>query len=136
MKKDEVLRVIEEAARNEQTKLNLSGNQLKILPAEIVDLKNLTWLFLSKNQLKTLPAEIGKLKNLTLLNLSDNQLTSLPAEIVELTNLTSLDLSGNQLKTLPGGGSEANEPNQAFPIRESTEDFAGGDRTAKKPYRA
>ena len=42
MEKDEVLRVIEEAARNKQTELDLSRNQLKTLPAEIGKLKNLT----------------------------------------------------------------------------------------------
>jgi small GTP-binding protein len=101
MEKDEVLRVIEEAARNEQTELDLSRNQLRLLPAEIGELTNLTKLNLSGNPLKTLPAEIGELTNLSDLNLYGNRLTSLPAEIGELTNLTVLSLSGNQLKTLP-----------------------------------
>ncbi len=82
MERKEVLRVIEEAARNELTELDLSNNQLETLPAEIGQLKNLTALNLAANQLKTLPAEIEKLKNLTTLYLSGNQLTSLPAEIV------------------------------------------------------
>ena len=101
MKKDKVLRVIEEAARNEQTKLEISMNQLKTLPAEIGKLTNLTTLDLSYNELKRLPAEIGKLANLTTLDLSINELKRLPAEIGKLTNLTLLDLSENQLKTLP-----------------------------------
>jgi small GTP-binding protein len=101
MEKEEVLRVIEEAARNEQTRLSLSYNQLKTLPAEIGELKNLTSLDLSRNQLTSLPAEIVDLKNLTELYLSWNQLTSLPAEIGELKNLTSLDLFNNQLTALP-----------------------------------
>ena len=101
MKKDKVLRVIEEAARNEQTKLEISMNQLKTLPAEIGKLANLTTLDLSYNELKRLPAEIGKLANLTTLDLSINELKRLPAEIGKLTNLTLLDLSENQLKTLP-----------------------------------
>ena len=101
MQKDEVLRVIEEAARNEQTKQDLSGNYLTFLPSEIRELKNLTELDLSENYLTFLPVEIGKLTRLTKLYLSRNQLKTLPAEIVELTNLTELDLSRNQLKTLP-----------------------------------
>jgi GTPase SAR1 family protein len=101
MQKDEVLRVIEEAARNERTKLNLSGNQLTSLPEEIAELKNLTELNLSENQLTSLPSEIVELKNLTELNLSENQLTSLPSEIVELKNLAELYLTGNQLTSLP-----------------------------------
>jgi small GTP-binding protein len=97
----EILRLIEEAARNEQTELDLYGNQLQALPAEIAELKNLTRLDLSGNQLQALPAEIAELKNLTELNLSGNQLETLPAEIVELKNLTVLNLSENRLKTLP-----------------------------------
>jgi len=49
MEKDDVVRVIEEAARNEQTELKLFGNQLTSLPAEIGMLKNLTPLTLSEN---------------------------------------------------------------------------------------
>jgi internalin A len=101
MEKDEVLRVIEEAERNRETKLNLSWSQLKTLPAEIGKLTNLTMLALPVNQLKTLPAEIGKLTNLTVLDLSGNHLDRLPAEIAELKNLTGLYLPGNQLTTLP-----------------------------------
>jgi small GTP-binding protein len=101
MEKDEVLRVIETAARIRQTKLNLSWSLLTTLPAEIVELKNLTTLDLSRNLLTTLPAEIVELKNLTSLDLSDNELERLPAEIVELKNLTWLFLSKNQLERLP-----------------------------------
>jgi small GTP-binding protein len=101
MEKDEVLRVIEEAARNEQDVLDISGNQVTSLPAEIVELKNLTALNLSGNQLASLPAEIVELKNLTFLDISGNQLASLPAEIVELKNLTKLDLSENPLESPP-----------------------------------
>ncbi|NOR78337.1 MAG: GTP-binding protein, partial [Methanophagales archaeon] len=101
MEKDEVLRVIEEAARKKQTEWGLYGSQLTSLPPEIGELKNLTALYLYRNQLTALPAEIGKLKNLTSLHLSYNQLTALPTEIGELKNLTKLNLSGNQLTTLP-----------------------------------
>jgi small GTP-binding protein len=101
MEKDKVLRVIEEAARNKQTKLELSMNQLKTLPAEIGKLTNLTTLDLSYSELKRLPAEIGRLTNLTTLDLSISELKRLPAEIGKLTNLTTLDLSSNQLRSLP-----------------------------------
>ena len=83
MKKDEVLRVIEEAARNKQVVLYLPDNQLTSLPAEMVELNKLTWFGLSKNQLKALPAEIEKLKNLTMLDLSGNPLESPPIEIAK-----------------------------------------------------
>jgi Leucine-rich repeat (LRR) protein len=41
--------------------LNLSGNQLTALPADIFQLTGLTRLLLGGNQLTTLPAEIGRL---------------------------------------------------------------------------
>ena len=60
MKKDEVLQVIEEAARNKQVVLYLPDNQLTSLPAEIVKLKNFTMLDLSGNPLESPPIEIAK----------------------------------------------------------------------------
>ena len=47
--------------------------------------------------LTELPAEIVQLTNLTDLRLGGNQLTALPAEIAQLTNLTSLRLDNNPL---------------------------------------
>ena len=69
------------------------------IPAELGELKALTWLTLSANQLTgSIPAELGELKALTYLGLSNNQLTgSIPAELGELKALTDLDLSNNQL---------------------------------------
>ena len=65
-------------------KLDLGGNQLTSLPAEIGQLTSLTWLSLRRNHLTSLPAEIGQLTSLETLDLSSNQLTSLPAAISDL----------------------------------------------------
>jgi hypothetical protein len=53
MKKDDVLRVIEEAARNKQVVLYLPDNQLTSLPAEIVELKKLAILIRFYTHLRT-----------------------------------------------------------------------------------
>ncbi len=84
-----------------ELKIDLSSNQLKIVPESISHLTNLTTLDLSFNQLTTVPESISHLTNLTTLNLSSNQLTTVPESISRLTNLTTLDLSSNQLKTVP-----------------------------------
>ncbi len=75
--------------------------KLTTLPAQIRELKNLTYLDLSSSELTTLPAEIGELKNLTYLDLSSSELTTLPAQIGELKNLTFLYLDFASLKSLP-----------------------------------
>ena len=61
--------------------MNLSGNELTSIPAEIEQLTSLRELNLGGNQLTTVPAEIGQLAALQVLYLGDNQLTSVPAEI-------------------------------------------------------
>ncbi|AGS80636.1 leucine rich repeat protein [Leptospira phage vB_LnoZ_CZ214-LE1] len=77
----------------------MSDNQLKTLPKEIGQLKNLQELYLSDNQLATLPKEIGQLKNLQELDLHNNQLATLPKEIGQLKNLQALGLINNQLSS-------------------------------------
>ena len=103
MRKKELLRIIEKAAKDERTELDLSNKGLTVLPPEIAQLTNLTELNLSSNQLTALPPEIGQLTNLRELNLYDNRLTALPPEIGQLTNLMKLDLLMNQLTALPPG---------------------------------
>jgi small GTP-binding protein len=78
--KQEILKLIEQAAKEGWTELDLRDNRLTSLPPEIIKLTNLTYLDLRNNQLTSLPPEIIKLTNLTFLNLSYNQLTSLPPE--------------------------------------------------------
>jgi small GTP-binding protein len=94
--------------------LDLSGNKLSLLPAEIGQLANLTVLDLSNNQLSGLPAEIGQLANLRELDLSRNQLSSLPAEILKL----NMEIEKWEWKL--GGGEEgiflANNPWEKPPV--------------------
>ena len=101
MTNEELLQIIKQAARDKQTKLNLSGKGLTTLPLEIVKLTNLQFLYLYNNQLSSLPAEIVQLTNLQTLNLVGNQLSSLPVEFGQLTNLQTLYLNSNQLSSLP-----------------------------------
>ncbi|RZN33809.1 MAG: GTP-binding protein [Methanosarcinales archaeon] len=100
MSDDDVLQKIKKAARKGATELDLSHNQLTVLPPEIGELTCLTRLGLSGNQLTTFPPVISKLTNLTELSLVNNQLTTLPPEIGKLTNLTWLNLHDNQLTAL------------------------------------
>ena len=83
------------------TTLDLSHNELNVLPAEIGQLVGLNDLNLSGNELTLLPVEIGQLGGLEMLDLSRNKLTSLPVEVGQLTGLEQLDLSHNQLTLLP-----------------------------------
>jgi Leucine-rich repeat (LRR) protein len=71
--------------------LDLSDNQLMIMPAEIGKLVNLQNLYLENNQLMIMPAEIGKLVNLQYLSLENNSLSSLPAEILKIKNILLID---------------------------------------------
>ncbi|MBN2392473.1 MAG: GTP-binding protein [Anaerolineae bacterium] len=81
--------------------LNLSGNQLTALPPQIVRLVTLRSLYLGGNRLTALLPEISQLTTLQLLALSDNQLKLLPPEIDQLTTLLSLNLRDNHLTALP-----------------------------------
>lgn len=79
-------------------KLDVSYNNIKILPTTIGDLINLVHLDLGHNNIKIIPREIGKLVNLTYLNIEDNKIKIFPKEISKLIKLTTLILRGNKYK--------------------------------------
>ena len=97
--KEKVYYSLEAALANpeEVAQLNLGGNDLTILPAEIWQLFNLEKLDLGGNRLTSLPLEIWQLSNLMVLNLCGNQLIRLPPEIGQLSNLRRLVLSEDEL---------------------------------------
>lgn len=83
-------------------RLDLSGQGLTKVPANVFERTDLIELDLSSNVLTgSLQAEIRHLQKLKVLDLSDNQMTGVPAEIGQLSNLEELDLSNNQLTGLP-----------------------------------
>ena len=82
---------------NSLQRLHLDGNNLTELPAEIGDLKELSWLSVRNNQLVDLPTSIHKLNRLEKLKLDGNNFTELPAEIGDLKELKELHVSGNPL---------------------------------------
>ena len=114
MTQDELLRLIDEAAADGRTTLDLSGEGLDELPPEIGKLTNLRTLVLGKwnknkragyesacgNHLKILPDEIIHLKKLRSILLSYNSFQGLPKVITKLENLRSLHLNGNALSVL------------------------------------
>ncbi|WP_293334119.1 COR domain-containing protein [Microcoleus sp. CAWBG58] len=101
MTKEELLQLIDKAASEGWTKLDLAGLELKELPTEIAQLSNLTLLVLHSNQITVIPEAIGQLSNLTGLDLHSNQITVIPEAIGQLSNLTWLDLRDNQITVIP-----------------------------------
>ncbi|XP_066521560.1 leucine-rich repeat-containing protein 59 [Hoplias malabaricus] len=86
------------AALPKATVLDLSCNNLTILPPEFCTLTHLVKVDLSKNQLVCLPEEIGRLSTLQHLDLYNNKLTTLPVSFSHLRSLKWLDLKDNPLE--------------------------------------
>ncbi|NVO33054.1 leucine-rich repeat-containing protein kinase family protein [Hymenobacter lapidiphilus] len=103
--------------------LNLSGNALRELPADLPRLHRLRVLFASDNQFERVPEVLGQCSNLEMVGfkanrirelpgaalppqlrwliLTDNALEALPPEIGNCPPLQKLMLAGNCLRTLP-----------------------------------
>ena len=103
--------------------LNLSGNQLSALPADLPRLRKLRILFCSDNHFTELPEVLGQCPHLSMVGfkanriatlpaaalppalrwliLTDNRLQVLPPEIGRCASLQKLMLAGNQLTSLP-----------------------------------
>lgn len=74
--------------------LNVSKNELKYLPNQLLRLHALVTLNIDDNQLRFLPSGIGNLRNLRIFTASNNQLVSFPGSIKKLI-LDELDVSSN-----------------------------------------
>ena len=98
----------------------LRGSNLK--SGDFAGLTGLTDLNLDGNQLTTLPADIfSGLSALTTLTLNNNQLSTLPTGIFAgLTALTDLDLSGNSLPTSLPASLFADVPRNAITLPTGT----------------
>ena len=105
--------------------LDLSGNQLSQLPADLPRFKKLRILFASNNPFTELPAVLGQMPELEMVGfkacqiahvpgqslplrlrwliLTDNRLQELPESIGQCARLQKLMLSCNQLQQLPKG---------------------------------
>ncbi|KAI9278490.1 hypothetical protein BDA99DRAFT_492279 [Phascolomyces articulosus] len=83
------------------TQLNLSHNQIRILPKELGNLIHLRVLNLSYNRIISLPDTIGRLGRLRAFNASYNQLDTLPVSMSHLDELMVLIVNNNAIKQLP-----------------------------------
>ncbi|KAJ2719353.1 hypothetical protein GGI07_005265 [Coemansia sp. Benny D115] len=81
--------------------LDISGNQIAVLPEEISHLQCLREFNASRNALVGLPITIGSLRNLEILDVSENYLISIDVSVSRLENLRMLNISDNRLTALP-----------------------------------
>jgi len=86
---------------NEVEYLDLSSQEIKSFPKEILQLTNLKTLVLSDNQLRGIPDEVAQLKNLENLYLSGNKLTSLPKTMSQMKSLKTIGLNHNRFENFP-----------------------------------
>ncbi len=132
MTPDELIALIDRAAEEGWTELDLSGQGLTVLPPEIGKLTQLETLILGKcgeggngridgkqkticpntywvTMLTTLPLEISQLESLSKLNLSGNPLAGILASVFQLPNLASLT-AVSRVKKFRGDASSPTSP--------------------------
>lgn len=81
-------------------RLDLSHQQLKEVPAELLQFQNLRELDLSKNKLASLPPNFI-FPRLEVLNLTKNKFETFPEAICKNTTLTQLFMGKNKMNTVP-----------------------------------
>ncbi|XP_077651595.1 leucine-rich repeat-containing protein 63 [Urocitellus parryii] len=81
--------------------LNLSFNDLREFPIEILCLKNLQILKMRNNPIKEIPSEIQYLKFLRIFSIAFNYIHVLPNGLFSLAHLEELDISYNEITSIP-----------------------------------
>lgn len=81
--------------------INLSHNQLEILPQSVFGFLHLEHLDLSHNLLSYLPSSLRLLTRLSWLDVSHNKLSQLPPTFGDISSIQKLNLSDNSLDHLP-----------------------------------
>ena len=78
-------------------RMDLSQNNLHVLPDAIWDRRNLRVLDLSHNAISRVPQQVAALEKLEVLRLAGNSISELPDELFEMPALRELDVRGNPL---------------------------------------
>uniref|UniRef100_A0A8D2AH21 Leucine rich repeat containing 63 n=1 Tax=Sciurus vulgaris TaxID=55149 RepID=A0A8D2AH21_SCIVU len=81
--------------------LNLSYNDFRQFPLEILCLKNLQILKMRNNPIKEIPSEIQYLKYLRIFSIAFNYIHVLPYGLFSLAYLEELDVSYNEITSIP-----------------------------------
>lgn len=83
------------------THLDLSNNQLTVIPSLVYRMRSLILLNLNDNKLTKISDELSKLQSLKFLHLSNNKLQKLPDTIGDMESLVRIDVDNNCLTSLP-----------------------------------
>lgn len=81
--------------------LYLGGNQISVIPLELCNMNSLLQLYLHSNAITVVPNEIANLNKLQLLDVSNNQLQAIPPIIGTMTTLTNFKFMSNNITVLP-----------------------------------
>jgi len=88
-------------SKNKVEVLDLGYKNLKIVPNEIFQFRDLQVLILSRNTLRIVPKDVFNLDQLKVLNIGFNHLDSISPDIGRLQKLEELYIMGNNIKSLP-----------------------------------
>nr|XP_023023316.1 leucine-rich repeat protein 1-like [Leptinotarsa decemlineata] len=98
--------------------LNLSHNELVVLPNQIRKLHQLQTLNLNYNSLQALPTSLGSMSNLKIFSASNNSIKSLPGSLKKL-RLQSIDVSHNNfLQHVPHRPADVSCPLRVCSLKE------------------
>ncbi|MBU2928202.1 COR domain-containing protein [Winogradskyella psychrotolerans] len=109
--------------------LYLNGLNLKKIPEEIFDLKNLQRLDVVNNALTHIPEKLSELSKLNTLYFFTNQITEIPDEVLFMKSLKKLDIHNNPLNSIPLEVLESKRSNNLTAIRDYVNSLKHGTKS-------
>jgi len=81
--------------------LFLNNNRIAVVPEELAELGNVTFIYFNVNRIRTIPPAVTRMKSLQGMYFTSNALTEIPPYVFTMRGLRKFQISRNRVREIP-----------------------------------